>query len=785
MRLNLDGLWRFQPDPAGYGVARGYSELDCDDRRWREVRVPVDFEACHPDLDTYEGAGWYRRWVTVPGDWRDRRVAFHFEGVNSHARVWVNGYEAGVCEDPFLPFEFDVQDLLSFGGRNLIVVRIDNERRPGEVPGLQRGWRNFGGFLREAWLAATGLCYIDRVATVAEPAGGSGHLDVEAWIRNSSREGVDVVLTVEVSAAGVDGRGPVLADGASAAHLVPVGETVPIGVSLDVPEVRPWSPVRPQLYTLRLRLGGDAVDEARALRVGFRAIEAREGSLWLNGEPIFLTGFNRHEDSPVRNMCPDLDLVRQDLEAMKAAGANFVRLCHYPHHPGEVALCDELGLLVMDEIPLYWWSGTGEGDSIEEGEVLAARKLAAAKRQLEALIWRDRTHPSVILWSVSNETEEARPEVAAGNRELVRLAKALDPTRLAVHVSNHWQAYPNFEADDVICVNGYPSIRPRWSEGELDYDLAASTSFWREGLAELHASYSDKPILVTEFGATSFYDVADGVFSGAHHAEVIEHEFAGMDAPYVAGATIWCWADHAWPPATFAFCNYLAVSPYGVLTRDRRRKAPYRAVGRLFRERQGMPSTDREAHRLAPGPAGREITMVRPDLDDIPDVALPEGFHIRPMRPDEGALWTDIWRDADAYASVDQGTFDRQFGHDRQALGWRGFMVENEKGVAVATITAWYNRTYQGEDYGQIHWVAVRESCWGRGLAKAMLSHALERMAQWHDKAFLGTQTKRLPAIKLYLDFGFVPDLRHDGARAAWREVRARLDHPVLTALEL
>ncbi|MGC9521813.1 MAG: GNAT family N-acetyltransferase [Anaerolineae bacterium] len=784
MRLGLGGLWRFQPDPAGYGADLGYGELDCDDRRWREVRVPVDFETCHPALEAYEGAGWFRRWVTVPDDWRGRRVVLHFEGVNTHARVWVNGYAVGTCEDPFLPFEFDVHDVLAFGRSNLIAVRIDNERRPGEVPGLERGWRNFGGFLREAWMTATGLCHIERVSTVAEPNEGGGHLAVEAWIRNASEEGARVALAVEVGDAGVGEGGQVLASQTSAEHLIPVGETVPIGVSLDVSGVLPWSPSSPQLYTVRLTLEGDAAGDTRTFRVGFRTIEARAGSLWLNGEPIFLTGFNRHEDSPTRNMCPDLDLAREDLAAMKAAGANFVRLCHYPHHPGEVALCDELGLLVMDEIPLYWWSGAGEGEELV-GEKLAGQKLGAAKRQLEKLIWRDRTHPSVIFWSVSNETEEARPEVAAGNRELVQLAKALDPTRLAVHVSNHWRAQPKFDADDVICVNAYPSIPARWSDGELAHDLAGSTRFWRDGLAELHLIYPEKPILVTEFGATSFYDVTDGIFGGEHHAEVIERAFAGMDAPYVAGATLWCWADHAWPPATFAFCNYLAVSPYGVLTRDRRRKAPYWTARRLFQERQGVQPGDRAGHTTAPGPAGREIYMVRPNLDDIPHVALPEGFRIRAMRPDEGALWTDIWRDADPYASVDQGMFDREFGYDRQALAWRGFMVENEKGVAVATITAWYNRTYQGDDYGQVHWVAVREAYRGRGIGKAMLSYVLARMAQWHDKAFLGTQTKRLPAIKLYLDFGFVPDLRYEGARTAWQEVRADLDHPVLEALDL
>jgi GNAT superfamily N-acetyltransferase len=177
--------------------------------------------------------------------------------------------------------------------------------------------------------------------------------------------------------------------------------------------------------------------------------------------------------------------------------------------------------------------------------------------------------------------------------------------------------------------------------------------------------------------------------------------------------------------------------------------------------------------------------MIRDHLGDIPQVPFPEGFDIRPMRLDEGGLWTDIWRDAEPYADIDPQLFHRQFGQDLQATQWRSFIVTNPRGIAVATISAWYHRSFKERDYGQIHWVAVRQAYWGRGLGKAMLTHALNRMAQWHNRAFLGTQTRRIPAIKIYLDFGFVPDLDTQRAKDAWREVKAQLDHPVLAALDL
>jgi len=776
MHIDLSDLWRFQPDPAGTGEARGYVTPAYDHRLWREVRVPADFESCHPALDTYEGAGWYRRWVTIPASWRGRRVVLGCEGMNAHATVWVNGIEVGRYGEPFLPFSFEVQDALAYGTESLIVVRVDNERRLGEVPGRQRGWRNYGGLLREVFLEATDPCYLGEIRTTAVPDAEGGMLTLSTVVANGRERGVQAQLQVAVR----DGNGEVLARLESDRQLVAVGEHVEFALEGAVPGVRAWSPDDPALVNVEIALVvRDDVIDRRALRVGFRTVEAREGRLFLNEQPVFLTGFNRHEDTAERHMCTDLATARRDLEAMKDAGANFARLCHYPHHPGELAFCDELGLLVMDEIPLYWWNG------LEEGEVASAAKLDAARRQLTALVARDRNHPSVIFWSVSNETHEERPEVAAGNAALVELARALDSTRLAVHVSDHWREHPSFEVDDVVCVNSYPSIGPLAAAVDPDepYDLAQSTAYWREELQVLHAQYPDKPILVTEFGYTAFRGVSDSAFGGELQADVLEAEFAGMDAPYVCGATIWCWADHAWPPATFAFCGHLAVSPYGVLTRDRRRKPAYQRARQLFRARQGIADAPR--HPRTPGASGREVTMVRPHMDDIPQVPFPEGYRARTMRPDDGGLWADIWRDAEEYGPIEPELFRSEFGEDPAALGWRGFIIEDRRGIAVATITAWYNRWFKGEDYGQIHWVAVRREAWGHGLGKAMMTHALNAMAQWHERAFLGTQTNRLAAIKVYLDFGFVPDLEPEGAREAWREVQAQLAHPILDALDL
>jgi len=601
--IDLCGTWRFQVDPAGSGAFRGYFWADYNSHRWREVQVPSSFEMCMPILEGYEASGWFRRAFFVPAEWVGHRIVLRFSAVNYHASVWVNGEHVGDHNDGFLPFEFAVQNVVRFGEENVVVVRADNERRKGEAPGMQRGWRPMGGILREVALVATAKVYVEHVTIVAEPplSEGAGALSMKATVNNAGDRPASVSLAAQCT--DEDGvRHAFTAVGQNCA----AGESVYMEIGGTVATVLPWSPDRPRLYEVEIALSvdGEVVDR-RIERVGFRRIETRGTELYLNDDPIFLTGFNRHEDSPTTGMCPDMATTRQDLIDMKAAGCNFIRLCHYPHHPEELALCDELGLLAMSEIPLMWWDG------LAEGEEMYARKLAAAVRQLKAMIRRDGNHPSVAFWSVSNETHEQRAEVVAGNRSLLALARRLDPTRLVTHASNRWRegqwareekrfeadmavagadedvvegADVQFEDDDVICVNAYPSLNQRGFGGRHDYDFADSMRYWREELAKLHARYPGKPIMVSEFGYASLEGVFENDFGEDAQSEAIAQEFAGMDASYVCGAAVWCWADHPWPQT--GFCRNMRTSPYGVLTRERRKLAAYGTIQKLFCKKQ-------------------------------------------------------------------------------------------------------------------------------------------------------------------------------------------------------
>jgi GNAT superfamily N-acetyltransferase len=914
--LDLTGVWRFLVDPYVEGEKAGYSQPDPDVRLWREVAVPSAFDACAPGMTAYQGAGWFVRRFDAPAEWRGRRVAVRFEGVNYNAAVWLNGVELGRHTGGFLPFEFETGGALRLDAPNVLAVLADNTRRPDEVPGTLRGWRPYGGILREVTLVSSHPVHLAEVRCVAQldgSASGTVTLDLEiasgavaagptgaTGAPNAAGDAVDGAAVVSAAQVHVETE-VIAADGtrlrckmevvagdgtrrplavSDAVALAPAAATA-LRLEGTLDAVEPWSPAHPTLYTVCVTLracptnvaqppsavnlhphvaqppsavnlhphvarppsavnlhphvarppsavnlhphvarppsavnlvisdssvssgstaeggcatssvagstaeGGCATSsvagstaeggcatrsdstlanageelDVRKIRIGFRRIETHGTALLLNGEPIVLRGFNRHEDSPAAGQCTDLDQVRGDLERMKRLGCNFVRLCHYPHHPGELDLCDELGLLAMDEIPLYWWKGDAEGADV------SARRMEAARRQLGEMIRRDAHHASVVFWSVSNETGEDRPEVQAGNAALVRLARELDPTRLAVHVSMHWTRHPAFSEDDVVCVNSYPTWWGRLMQANPDYDADTSRRFWVEELEKVHALYPEKPIFVTEFGYPSVEGFETGPLGGPQQARAIETEFAGMLAPYVCGTALWCFADHPWPEEDFL--RYLTTAPFGVVTRERLAKPALSVVHRLFAPGQAAGRAPGHAPAIKASPqeppsGGWRTVMVRPHLDDIPQRAFAEGFGARPMRMDDAGLWLDIQRDAEPFFKIGDKTFLHEYGDDLPGTTRRCFFITDPRGMAVGTFAAWYSHDFKGGDWGRIHWVAVRPSAQGHGLARAAMTFALERMREWHTRAWLLTSSARLAAER------------------AWAHVASQMKHPVL-----
>ena len=202
---DLNGPWRFQPDPYGEGDHEGFERPDWDDSQWFDVDVPCDFSTVLPDLDFYEGGGWYRRSLDVPECMRGRCNLLRFEGVNHRCRVWLNGQLVGEHFDAYLPFEIRVDDSIEYGARNSLVVYADNTCHAEDVPGEQRGWRTFGGLVRSVALVSMSRLHLSHIATDAR---ADGTLNLQADVTNELNElastAIDVRLKPRIARTGAD-----------------------------------------------------------------------------------------------------------------------------------------------------------------------------------------------------------------------------------------------------------------------------------------------------------------------------------------------------------------------------------------------------------------------------------------------------------------------------------------------------------------------------------------------------------------------------------------------------
>lgn len=181
------------------------------------------------------------------------------------------------------------------------------------------------------------------------------------------------------------------------------------------------------------------------------------------------------------------------------------------------------------------------------------------------------------------------------------------------------------------------------------------------------------------------------------------------------------------------------------------------------------------------------ITMIREDLEGLPQYELPAGYSLRRWRSGDNQTWTDIESAADKHHQISLEMYATEFGPDEAALKLRQYFLCDAAENAIGTASAWYDEDYYGKPYGRVHWVAIAPHMQGKGLAKPLLSAVCNRLIELgHERAVLGTQTYRIPAICLYMKFGFGPDVRNESDLRAWQGVRENLpaDRRALLRLE-
>jgi beta-glucuronidase len=566
--ISLDGFWDFQTDPQNVGVTKEWFRgLPAGS----PIAVPASWNDQFEELRDYCGIAWYQTQFDLPAGFAtERRVRLRFGSVNYIAEVWLNGTPLGKHEGGHLPFEFDLNGKLR-PEHNVLVVRVDGALAPDRVPpgNIPPDPKNtfsnrqypdtsfdffpFAGIHRPVMLYSTPVQAIADLTVLTTIHGAEGRVCVQFTTAPGTTgtirftlEGHGAKVTVEAPVSGERGQ-----------------------VELAVPNAALWEPGQPNLYHLKVEVvRSGAVADRYSMKIGIRTIEVDGDRLLLNGKPVFLKGFGRHEDFPVAGRGYVAPVIIRDYSIMRWIGANSFRTSHYPYSEQMMAMADELGFLVIDEIPAVGLFFAEDG---------LQRRLDLCRQYIRELISRDRNHPSVIMWSVANEPHSGRPAAKEFFRTLYRTAKSQDESRpvTLVNVAGVWEE--SFEFLDVVCVNRYNG----WYEeqGRLEEGVALLSV----ELDKIHAAFK-KPMIVTEFGADALpghHAEPPEMFSEEYQAKMITLYHALFKTKsYIVGEHVWNLCDFKTSQAVH---RPGALNHKGVFTRDRRPKLAAHTLRELWR----------------------------------------------------------------------------------------------------------------------------------------------------------------------------------------------------------
>jgi beta-glucuronidase len=364
------------------------------------------------------------------------------------------------------------------------------------------------------------------------------------------------------------------------------GDTTKINVEFILEKADLWSPDNPALYSAKVSLSknGNKTDDLKD-RFGIRQVSVEGTSILLNGKPILIQGTHRYDAYDRLGPNPPEKLLREELSLMKSVGINTIRV-HYPASTELLNLYDEYGFMMLEEIPLNWWGNKWGMTSIGGEAEQSIDILDQAKSTLKTMIERDKNHPCIIIWSMANECATDNEVGIKVMRELLKLTKALDPTRLATFVAGGEPAkHLGFNEADIVCFNEY-FICDHISQ--LD-----SAVYKRLGadLALARTDFPDKPIVITEFGRQGIKGIHGDVFySEEFQAAYIESNWKALTENHsISGGILWTWADyfhesHFALHKSYGFYGVINASygPFGVVTGDRKHKKSLEALARMY-----------------------------------------------------------------------------------------------------------------------------------------------------------------------------------------------------------
>ena len=457
--ISLNGNWKFFLVKNPALVPKDFYRTDYDDKSWETIVVPSNWQMCGYETPKfrnislpfnenppfvpheYNPVGMYRYEFILPDTWDEKQVFLRFEGVASASFVWINGQEVGYDQGAMEPAEYNVTSLLK-PGKNMVALSVYTYC-DGSYLEQQDMWR-LSGIFRDVKLIARPKAYIHDyyITTDFDQEYKDGTLNVELDFRNrkSFRKGDSITISLYDSHKNlVDEVGRLSVSSLS---------TEKVKISKIFANPHKWSAENPYLYNLLIILKDRSghVIEVLSSKVGFRKVEYSHRALLINGVPVKLNGVNSHQQHPLWGHMIDEATIIKDFELMKRFNINHIRTCHYPPVYEYLQLADEYGLYVIDEV----------GNEAHATEYISGDEkwLPQYLDRMRQMVYRDRNHPSIIIWSAGNESGE-------GNNicEIIAEGKSLDASRPAwMYGGNTEDRYPGMgmACEDIIGPR-YPS----------------------------------------------------------------------------------------------------------------------------------------------------------------------------------------------------------------------------------------------------------------------------------------------------------------------------------------
>jgi hypothetical protein len=603
-RVDLNGDWQFRVDPSRTGAAQGWTKAAPSGVE--TVRVPHTWNL--GKHDDHEGTAWYFKTFEVPDGLRQKHVELHFGATFYRSRVWLNGVELGGHEGGYTAYHFDVTPHLR--PVNVLAVEIDNMPTESTIPGWAlrlRGtgnvwydWWHYGGIVRDVWLRVGEPTLVRRQQIRVKVEGRAAAVTTRIFLENFTRKPAAGRL---VARAVPPGGGAPAATAEAAVTLAPGAQDRTLALRVD--DVALWHFDRPSLYRLEVDLldaKGNLLDSI-ADDFGARTVELRDRKLYLNGEAVRLSGMTRHEESTWEGLAETRGTIARDYDEMKRLHVTFTRPVHYPQHPYVLEYCDRNGILLAPEIPMW---------QFDEQQMADPKVLTLAKQMMREMIEQAYNHPSVIAWSVCNESETFKPGGVAYVRAMKEMIDELDPDRFVTYADDSLPGVKNAEESAASLVDFI-----MWNQYFGSW--AGPAALLPETVERIGKLFPDKMIVVSEFGAAGIF-APDKPRADELRSRIMRDQvelFSKYD--FIGGLVFWCYQDYK-SHRNLRPAEDQGFVEMGLVDEDRQRRPSFF----LWRE-LNAPATlrvDWNPLTTYTPPAGFRATIARRSEAEIPSYAL-------------------------------------------------------------------------------------------------------------------------------------------------------------------